>query len=72
MVIKAIDVADTFSPSSCVDLLYITAFVVAGSECFFSDLSTGFLVSFVDAVPLKSKLKSSTGGSTTGVGVVTS
>ena len=72
-IIKAINVDVTVSPSSFVDLLSVPVFVVAGSELFFSDLNTGFLVSSsLETIPVKFKLKSKTARSALEVGVVTS
>ena len=72
--IKAIDVDVTVSPSSFVDLLSVPVFVVAGSELFFSDLSTGSLVSsLLETIPVKFRSESEAGRrSALGVGVVTS
>ena len=72
--IKAIDVDVTVSPSSFVDLLSVPVFVVAGSELFFSDLSTGSLVSsFLETIPVKFRSESEAGRrSALGAGVVTS
>ena len=72
--IKAIDVDVTVSPSSFVDLLSAPVFVVAGSELFFSDLSTGSLVSsLLETIPVKFRSESEAGRrSALGVGVVTS
>ena len=71
--IKAINVDVTVSPSSFVDLLSVPVFVVAGSELFFSDLNTGFLVSSsLETIPVKFKLKSKTARLALEVGVVTS
>ena len=70
--IKAIDV--TVSPSPFVDLLSVPVFVVAGSELFFSDLSTGSLMSsLLETIPVKFRSESEAGRrSALGVGVVTS
>ena len=72
--IKAIDVDVTVSPSSFVDLLSVPVFVVVGSELFFSDLSTGSLVSsLLETIPVKFRSESEAGRrSALGVGVVTS
>ena len=72
--IKAIDVDVTVSPSSFVDLLSVPVFVVAGSELFFSDLSTGSLVSsLLETIPVKFRSESEAGRSSAlGAGVVTS
>ena len=72
--IKAIDVDVTVSPSSFVDLLSVPVFVVAGSELFFSDLSTGSLVSsLLETIPVKFRSESEAGRrSALGAGVVTS
>ena len=72
--IKAIDVDVTVSPSSFVDLLSVPVFVVAGSELFFSDLSTGSLMSsLLETIPVKFRSESEAGRrSALGVGVVTS
>ena len=60
--IKAIDVDVTVSPSSFVDLLSVPVFVVAGSELFFSDLSTGSLVSsLLETIPVKFRSESEAG-----------
>ena len=72
--IKAIDVDVTVSPSSFVDLLSVPVFVVAGSELFFSDLSTGSLVSsLLETIPVKFRSESEAGRrSALRAGVVTS
>ena len=72
--IKAIDVDVTVSPSSFVDLLSVPVFVVAGSELFFSDLSTGSLVSsLLETKPVKFRSESEAGRrSALRAGVVTS
>ena len=72
--IKAINVDVTVSPSSFVDLLSVPVFVVAGSELFFSDLSTGSLVSsLLETIPVKFRSESEAGRrSALRAGVVTS